>query len=288
MGKVKNNFNESLMLNQASFYYYLDRLTDLALSRFKWNNLPETVDARFLELIEFTDGKALYFNDDVMGDLTLKFAIGGRLSVYREPLDRYVIADNGYSKNCTEKDSVIIWNNMLHQNTYPQMLYYAKLIWDLDMTVRVNAKAQKTPIILVCDETERLSVLNMYKEYDGNSPVIRGRKGINNSMEVLQTGAPYVADKIYALKTQYWNEALTFLGISNVTYQKKERMLSDEVERTQGGVIASRKSALSERERACEKINRMFNTDISVEYDEELNEMDTSLPELPKVGDIDE
>lgn len=288
MGKVKNNFNESLMLNQASFYYYLDRLTDLALSRFKWNNLPETVDARFLELIEFTDGKALYFNDDVMGDLTLKFAIGGRLSVYREPLDRYVIADNGYSKNCTEKDSVIIWNNMLHQNTYPQMLYYAKLIWDLDMTVRVNAKAQKTPIILVCDETERLSVLNMYKEYDGNSPVIRGRKGINNSMEVLQTGAPYVADKIYALKTQYWNEALTLLGISNVTYQKKERMLSDEVERTQGGVIASRKSALSERERACEKINRMFNTDISVEYDEELNEMDTSLPELPKVGDIDE
>lgn len=288
MGKVKNNFNESLMLNQASFYYYLDRLTELALSRFKWNKLPETVDARFLELIEFTEGKALYFNDDIMGDLALKFAVGGRLSVYREPLDRYVIADNGYSKNCTEKDSVIIWNNMLHQNTYPQMLYYAKLIWDLDMTVRVNAKAQKTPIILVCDEVERLSVLNMYKEYDGNSPVIRGRKGINNSMEVLQTGAPYVADKIYALKTQYWNEALTLLGISNVTYQKKERMLSDEVERTQGGVIASRKSALSERERACEKINRMFNTDISVEYDEELNEMDTSLPEPPKVGDVDE
>lgn len=268
-----------------SYYYYIDRLTELALSRFKWNNLPESVDARFLELCEFTDGKCLYFNDEVMGNLCLKFASGGRLSVYREPLDRQVIADNGYSRKCTEEDSVIIWNNMLHSNLYPQMLFYAKQIYDLDQTIIVNARAQKTPVLLMCDEQERLSVLNMYKEYDGNAPVIRGKKGINNALEVLKTDAPYVADKIYALKTQYWNEALTLLGISNVTYQKKERMLSDEVERTQGGVIASRQSALSERERAAEKINKMFGTDISVEFREEINDMDLS---MPFGGDADE
>ena len=97
-------------------------------------------------------------------------------------------------------------------------------------------------------------------------------------MRAISTNAPYVADKLYQLKTQIWNEALTYLGISNLNIQKKERMITDEVQRNQGGTIASRYSRLEARREAVDKINRMFGTDISVDYREDFqitNENDT-------------
>ena len=90
-----------------------------------------------------------------------------------------------------------------------------------------------------------------------------------NSLRAISTNAPYVADKLYQLKTQIWNEALTYLGISNLNIQKKERMITDEVQRNQGGTIASRYSRLEARREAVDKINRMFGTDISVDYRED-------------------
>ena len=118
-------------------------------------------------------------------------------------------------------------------------------------------------------EKQRLTLLNVYKEYDGNSPVIFGDTNIDlNSLKVLQTGAPYVSDKLYELKTQIWNEALTYLGISNVSFQKRERLISDEVIRSQGGTVASRYSRLTTRQKAAKEINKMFGTNISVDYRE--------------------
>jgi hypothetical protein len=90
----------------------------------------------------------------------------------------------------------------------------------------------------------------------------------------LQTNAPYVADKLYQLKTQIWNEALTYLGISNLNVQKKERLVSDEVIRSMGGVIASRYSRLQARREACDAINRMFGLDISCDFRDDFREAD--------------
>ena len=116
-------------------------------------------------------------------------------------------------------------------------------------------------------------MLNLYKEYDGNSPVIFGDKNLDiKGMQVLKTDAPYVADKIYELKNNIWNEALTFLGISNLNVQKKERLITDETIRSQGGTIASRYSRLNARRQACEEINRMFGLDIWVDYREDYRE----------------
>ena len=68
-----------------------------------------------------------------------------------------------------------------------------------------------------------------------------------------------------------WNEALTYLGISNVTIEKKERLISDEVARANGGTIASRYSPLEARKDACEKIREMFGTEISVTFRDDIN-----------------
>ena len=76
-------------------------------------------------------------------------------------------------------------------------------------------------------------------------------------------------------KNQIWNEAMTYLGISNVSYQKKERLISDEVTRSMGGTIASRQSRLEMRKEACDQINRMFGTNIDVDFREDYREFES-------------
>ena len=151
---------------------------------------------------------------------------------------------------------------------------FARELYNLDRAISVNANAQKTPILIRCTENERLSLENLYMNYDGNKPVIYGDKQLNpNALTVLKTDAPYVADKLYTLKTQKWNEALTYLGISNVNITKRERLITDEVTRNQGGTIASRYSRLESRRQACAKINEMFGLNIQCDYREDYQEI---------------
>lgn len=275
MGKRDRQFWESAVLNNATFRQYYNRLTELSISMFEWKNLPDSVDPRFLELTLFTDGQAVFFKDEVLGYLVLQNAKGGSFNVYRIPKERRAFAVNGYSKDLTDNDSVIIFNNYLHFNSRLDVEMFARRLYNLDRAIDVNANAQKTPVLIQCDETQRLTMMNLYKQYDGNEPFIFGDKNLNpNAIKVLQTGAPYVADKLYQLKTQIWNEALTYLGISNTNVTKKERLISDEVIRSQGGTIASRYSRLESRREACKKINKMFGLDIWCDYRDDFREAD--------------
>lgn len=273
-------FGESAVMNKATYTQYFNRLVELSVSMFEWQGLPETVDPRYLELHLFQNGSMVYFRDEVMGDLCLDCIPNGQFDVYGNPISRRAYSTyNQYQRTLNETDSVIIWNNYLHQPSVLDVKMFAKRLYNLDRIIDVNANAQKTPVLVQGTEKQRLTLVNLYKEFDGNAPFIFGDKNLDlNSLRAISTNAPYVADKLYQLKTQIWNEALTYLGISNLNIQKKERMISDEVQRNQGGTIASRYSRLEARREAVDKINRMFGTDISVDYREDFqvtNENDT-------------
>lgn len=276
MPRRKTQFGESAIRNNGTYGFYLERLTELAISMFEWKNLPKEIDPRFLELTLFQDGQAVWFKDEELDKyLALQVIINGRLNVYRVPIDRRAFAVNGYQRELNIDNSVIIYNNYLRTNSYKMCVLYAKKLYNLDRIIDVNANAQKTPVLIRVPETQRLTATNVYKEWDGNQPVIYGEKDLDpNMLAVLKTDAPYVSDKIYQLKTQYWNEALTYLGISNLNIQKKERLVSDEIVRSQGGTIASRYSRLQARREACDKINEMFGLNVEVDYREDFREAD--------------
>ena len=280
MGTAERMFWESAKGNSYTFRQHYNRLVELSVSMFEWKGIPDTLDVRFLELALFGDGMAVFFKDDVLGFLALRVAIGGELNVYRIPTRRRAYAANGYSRDLDETNSVIIFNNFLHTNSVLDVEMFARRLYNLDRTIDVNCNAQKTPVMIQCEESQRLTLKNVYMKWEGNEPVIFGDKNLNpNSIKVLQTGAPYVADKLYQLKTQIYNEALTYLGISNVNIEKKERLLSDEILRNQGGVIANRYSRLESRRQACEQINKMFGLNVSCEYREDTQISDDVLKE---------
>lgn len=290
MARRKTNFWESAVMNNATYIQYYNRLIELSIAMFDWTGLPDTIDPRFLELTLFKYGQAVFFEDEVMGYLTLTNAVQGGFDVYGYPVaSRAYSPYNNYQKNLTLDDSVIIYNNYLRTPSSLDVEVFAKRLYNLDRVIDVNANAQKTPVLIKCAETQRLTMKNLYKEFDGNSPVIFGDNGLNDAnFTVLSTEAPYVADRIYQLKTQIWNEALTYLGISNINVQKKERLITDEVSRNMGGVIASRYSRLNARQNACEKINKMFGLNIWCEYRDDYRELDEELKDVNEDDDEQE
>lgn len=269
---LDKDFWNSANGNEYSAIYYLNRLTELGISMFEWKNLPPSIDWRFLEYILYYNGQALFFKDDGLDDfIVTKTALSGKMNFYRIPETRRAYADNGYQAYYNEKNSVVIFNNLLRLPCYPAMMFYARKLWEIDRTIDVNVKAQKTPILILADENERLTMKNVYMQYDGNQPFIFGSKnmGLQDNIQVLKTDAPYLADKLMELKNDIWDEAVTYLGISNANTQKKERLISSEIEATQGSVIASRQSRLESRREAARLINEMFGLNIEVEYRED-------------------
>ena len=266
--------------NNVTYLHYYYLLKELAINMYKWKGLPDTIDERFLELTLFENGYGVYFDDDVIGNLFLQCTIGGQLNLYRIPINRmaYSVGNNSYHKYLTEKDSVIVFNNYLHTTTHLSIDMFAQKLYNISRTADVNINAQKTPILITCDDKQKITFKNAYQQYEGNEPFIFGYKGFDKeAFQVLQTDAPFVADKLSIEKNRIWNEAMLFLGINNNNMDKKERQISDEVNSNLEQITMSRMVGLNSRKQGADQINRMFGTNISVEYNEELNKMYTDL-----------
>ena len=287
MAKNKNRWGNKtdrfeLGDNVNSFIKYRDQLMELGMSMIAWDfskigkEERQFLTQRQIEWNEYYKGATVFFKDEELGSyLCLPVMLSGPFDLDDIPKKRVAYAKNGYRKELDETNSVVIYNNYLRKPSCYTVNHYASMLSDLEESVMVNCKAQKTPVAIVCEENERLSMINLYEQYDGNYPFIFGQKNLNlGNIKSISTGAPFVADKLYQIKMQIWNEALTHLGISNISYQKKERLVSDEVIRNMGGTIASRYSRLEVRRDAVEKIKDMFDIQIEVDFREDFRQTD--------------
>lgn len=268
----KNNIRTDNM-----FFY---QLLDMAINVFEWKNLPDEIDPRFIELVLINTGRILFFKDEDMlnpdGEkgryLMLRTAVGGTWSVYDVPNMRRAYASNGYQKELNEKNSVIMYNNYLRMPDIWVIQQFAQRLYECQRTIDVNVIAQKTPVLIVCTDENRLTMKNIWQKYDGNEPMMMVDKSIDlNAIKVLNMEAPYVASNLQNLKKEIFNECLTYLGIANIASVKKERLISDEVTRNLGGTEVEKHVRLNARKEACEKINKMFGLNIDVEYNSQID-----------------
>lgn len=266
-------FNDTAFMNTACYNYYFNRLMEISLSVFEWKNLPETVDVRFMETALFSQGQAVfYFDEDMESFVALRCAPSGRFNVYGVPIYRRAYGYNNYQRELSIDNSVIIYNNEIRTNAVDTCRLFAYKLSKISRVIDVNVDAQKTPVLIKGSESQMLTLKNVYMKYDGNQPVLYGDKDLDLSgFTALKTDAPFVAPALKELHDSLWNEALTYLGVCNVNIQKRARLVTDEVLRSQGGTIASRYSRLNARRRACDLINAMFNIDISVDFREGLS-----------------
>lgn len=259
----------------STFDMWYSYLALIAITAYVWEGLPDTVDARYMELYNFYQGKTLFFRDEYTDDFyCLPFSFIGRPNLYNVPNTRRAIGANGQKFTCNSSNSVVIWNNNLRTPTAQIANEYAYRIANLDITSDVNIGAQKTPVAIATSENNRLTLKNIYEQYAGGMPVIITSKGLDLSgFNVLRTDAPFVAPSINVLKHQYINEYMTMCGIENSNEDKKERLVANEVGSNYGAVERARKIGLMAREKAADQINKMFGLNVSVRFNSDLSTM---------------
>ena len=261
------NFKEmNKKLNNLTFTDYFYRLSLIALSIFKWDNLPNGINERWIEKYLFDIGECMFFKDPILGFRVSK-SIDKGINVYNEPIDLEP-ESTGLTEPKTYKngiDAVLIKNNDLSIPTLPTLQLYAYRLADLTRAQDVNITAQKTPILIITSDRQKLTMKNVFNQWSGNEPVIYGDKEMNiDGVKVLKTDAPIVFDKIQIQKHQLWNEVMTFLGVNNANQDKKERLVDDEVQANNEQVKICLDVMLKARQSACSEINRIFGTNIKV------------------------
>lgn len=275
-GNRNRRFKDSAMLNSLIFNYYFQKLLDIAVAVFKYEGLPADIDVGYLEYLLISRGAAVVTYDNAADQfIVLQLAEIIEYNYAHKPYKYRGIAPiTGYqSEELSSNNSVVFYNNLSMLPSYDDLFEFARRLYNLQTTIDINVNAQKTPVLVKATENQRLTMINLYQQYDGNQPFIFADKSLDlDGLSVLSTNAPFVADKLDELKNKAWNEALTYLGVSNVSINKKERLITDEVVRSQGGVVASRYSRLQARQTAIEQFNKIYGTTASVEFREDVQE----------------
>ena len=261
---MKNIANE---LNNRTFTDYYYRLTLIARSVFKWNNLPNGIDEKWIERYLYNEGECVFFHDEQRGLMVAKCSQDGELNYYDEPTSVLPIATSYTGDTLTNgEECILIRNNDLATPTHYTIQLFAMRLANLERTIDVNISAQKTPVLINCTEKQKVSLKNVYKQYNGNEPVIFATKDIDmNSINVVRTDAPAVFDKLRVERNNVWNEAMTFLGINNAKQDKKERLVEAEVSGNDEQIEICAEVMLKSRQEATKRINALFGTNISVE-----------------------
>lgn len=271
--KIKTNsreFFESLYNNQATYADYMNRLKKVATSIFEWVNLPESMNERYLEETLFYYGMGALLKDEEYGFINTRCASNGVINIYGLPTSLNCFSfDFSRSKKLytglpikdgNDDTCILVMNNWDRIPTVATIQLFAYRLYEAESTAMTNIKAQKTPILITVDETQRLMMENMYSQYEGNRPVIFGDKKqlADGVIKAIKTDAPFIADKVMDYKKEIWNEALTFLGINNIMINKKERLITDEANSNNELINMNLQSFLVPRQEACKQFNKKY------------------------------
>jgi Phage Connector (GP10) len=279
---------ESAIYNNETYLMYYNRLRDYALNMYKWEGLPDSINERFLEILMYRDGKAIFFKDPQMSYMALGGSIGSPINVYEEPTEIRAISIN-YQRLLTPDECVIIWSNYSRTSLDPIIRAYARRLYAVERAMDININSTKTPILILADESQRLTLKNAYDQFEHNEPFIFGnRQGFDKeAFQVLKTDAPMVLDKLWEYKHNLFNEVFSFLGVGNGNQQKKERLVSAEVSSNDEQIEGSRYIWLNARQEACKRINELFGLNVSVKFKLEDQPEPAAASEEKKEDDID-
>lgn len=265
-------FEDSLIVNDSTFIDYLNRFKRIALSMFEWVNLPSSMNEEFLEKCLYYTGQAALLKTEKYGFINTKSCTSGYFNIYGNPTQlncySYNFSElrslytglNKYNSKSDTEECILVKNNYDKIPTAGSMELFAWRLYLAQRSCDVNISGQRFPIMIVGDDKQRLTLENLYSQYDGNKPFIFGNKQNLNDIELkaINTETPYVADKLTEYKKEIWNEALTYLGINNMSVHKKERLTENESNENNELVNLNLQAMLIPRMKACKEFNEKF------------------------------
>lgn len=272
--KADSNIN-AIVSWEERFSHYFMTFMELALNRFVYENMPDTIDRRFVEFSLCRDANVFVFEDPILGVLSLTGAYSG-LDMYRNPVDYQVITPTGYSPFLPVSEGVIVWNNFMRLPDVHTIEMFARDISDIYQSALVNFRAQKHPVVVVAEnEGEKLTLKNAYAKLDGNSPVIYTRKSVNlsNKFETIDTKAPFVAPDMLNAARNIIEEFMQWLGVSLPVRLNRDHVATDEQNAQNQVSYILRERGLQSRQIGWDKVNRKFGLNVKVRFNEQLDSL---------------
>ena len=247
----------------------------MALNRYKWENLPNGIESRYIEEMLYDNGECAMFDHPDLGLCVLRSSSRENLNIYGEPTKLTVTGFNEH-RTVMMDECVRILNNDLALPTLPNIAYYARRMAEVDDIILQNLRQQRVPYIFATDENNAFSMKALYDRiYQGEAAIFVDKemlKGEPENIMVIPTLAPYLVDKLQIQKQEMERELLTFLGINN-TLEKKERLLVDETNSNNQFIKMASDIGFKQRQLACEQMNERFGLNVRVvETQDEMNE----------------
>lgn len=282
MARKRANLND--LLNDLTFKVIYDKFKLIAINEYEWSGLPDGIEERHVERELFARGFTSFFRHPRMSYMSLPCDSTGRLNVYGDPL-RYRATGQNFSHEFDADDGVIIENNKLRLPTHDFLLFYVNKLAEAERTMDVNVKANKTPVVVLCDDKDVLSFKRIFQQVDGNSPAVFADRSINlDNMQALDLKAKFLGNELMDYKKSVENELLTFLGINNIPSEKKERLITDEANSNNQLIESFFDLGLEARQRGCEKIKELYGIDVTVKRREKVINNET-VETVEKEGD---
>lgn len=251
---------QSASVNQRIYLYYVDIITKMALSRFRWLNLPPTCDERYLEFTLITQGMAsIAFPNKMRGTfLSLQAAPQGKLNMYDRPNRWLAIGQNGTRFSCDRTQGVVVYDNMTRYPLMSGIQLYANELTHLRITRRMNRMHQQIPFILTGPQEKRQDMVNLFKQVAGGEPAVLGTEDMQQiQYQALSTGVEFIGEELAVDEQNIWGRIYTMLGVKNTTL-KQERQTEDEIRAQAAPTELVSMSSLSERRKAANELNDRF------------------------------
>ena len=120
----------------------------LALNRYKWENLPNGIESRYIEQMLFDNGECAMFDHPDLGLCVLRSSSRENLNIYGEPTKLSLTGFNEH-RTVMMDECVRIMNNDLALPSFPDIVYYARRMAEIDDIVMQNLRQQRVPYLFV-------------------------------------------------------------------------------------------------------------------------------------------
>lgn len=278
-------------------------ISELAVNRFKWTGLPDSIDPRFLEISLLLNGLVVFYWEDKFDKLlAVKASSTGYVNFMDWPTSYTVIGpgskinagnDDGattfmpkmlsgynpfveYPAGKAERKAIPMWPNYFRQSEIDTIQIYSRRLATTDVTLEINTRNARQNKVVTSTSNTQLSMVNLVRQMDEGVNVIQPKDaGMLDNISAIDLGIDYhLFDSLSIMRTRWWNECMGLLGIDNANQDKKERLVADEVSANNGQTDSMRYVALQARKQACGYINEVFghllDEEIEVDYNTEV------------------
>ena len=240
-----------------------------SLTMFEWKNLPETLPAVEIEKQLQTNGYSIIAK--VQGNI---YAFQGGFSgqdPYNQPT-KAIVNNPSLNYNGTfniNEDCVIIKNDDMQQGLIHIYNKYGTLLIENQITMLMTDYNYRMPFTISSkdDTTTQSAREYLQKIIDGSLGVI-GEAKLFDALKVTPTnnkGVNSFAD-LYGYQQFIEAQLNNTIGLATNNNMKRERLTTNEIEVNKNASYPLIDNMLRNRKQAVEKINKMFDLDIDVEF----------------------